>query len=184
VTAPGQAPQTGTTDASNVSALGDYRSGIQLSDPTTKKLYQLAQLEVGGDPQRTQAFLESVYNRAQARGWSIDRVIGQRAYYPDSLRKADRGLGLNYDPKIMQTAHDAVRGGSNLIGYGTGNASGSVGFGPHGIHTRTVGNDRYAEKFGVEEADLGWYRRMQKQQTAQQARGGSVDRAVEIAQKA
>ena len=111
----------------------------ELQDPAIKaRLFSLTHKEVGSQgPEAQQAFMETVFNRASARGQTLDRTM-QRGYYPAVSMK--HVPGADYSSTL-----DAVRGGSNVSNFATGNASGSVGFGggPQTFKSR-------GERFGIE----------------------------------
>jgi hypothetical protein len=126
------------------------RFSDELSDPAIRqRLAALAYRETGGQgPQAQQAFLETVFNRAAARGKSIADVIsGRDGYYPSvSLQPVSANKLGGYMPLI-----DTVAAGSNLSNGATGNASGTVGFN-NGRVTYTANGER----FGIEGPDLKW----------------------------
>lgn len=115
------------------------------ADPDVKdRLQGLTYHEVGGQGAEAQhAFIESVMNRAAARGQSLRRAMGTDYYPGKSLRYAP---GADYSTQI-----DAALGGSNISGLATGNASLDVGF-AGGPQTFTAGGER----FGIEGPDVGW----------------------------
>lgn len=122
----------------------------EIRDPALRqRLAALAYRETGGQgPQAQQAFLETVFNRAAARGKTIAQTIsGQDGYYPaTSLRPVDPKQLTPYSALI-----DTVAGGSNLSNGATGNASGNVGF--NGGQVTYTAN---GERFGREGPDLKW----------------------------
>lgn len=132
----------------------------ELADPAVlDKLYAMTHAEAGGQgAQAQQAVMETFFNRASARGMSLDDVLSQRSYFPQSTFDSAAGvmgspqLQAQYAPLLAQ-----VRGGSNISAFATGNASGSVGFGG-GPMTAAFGG----EKFGIERADAGWAAQMQQ----------------------
>lgn len=134
-----------------------------LADPAMRsRLLAMTEAEVGGQgPAAQQAFMESVMNRASARGMSLGEVLGDRAYFPGStFSAADRALaGPGLDAKYAEMLK-RVQGGSNLSNFATGNASGSVGF-AGGPMTFAAGGER----FGIEGPDLSWARRLQETST-------------------
>ena len=112
-------------------------------------LYGLTRAEVGSQgPQAQQAFMESVLNRAAARNKSLSDTIWDRNYFPaiTHQRMSAGGPTTGYDP-----IYDAVMKGSNVSGYATGNASGTVGF-AGGPQTFAAGGERY----GIEGPDRKW----------------------------
>jgi hypothetical protein len=143
--------QYGASDVAN--PLADVRIGYldELSDPrVAAQLYSLTHQEVGRQGSAAQqAFMETVFNRAAARGKTLAETINDPHYYPAaSLRAATlkpedlagyRAIAMN------------VAQGSNVSNYATGNASGSVGF-AGGPETFRAGGER----FGIEGKDRGW----------------------------
>jgi hypothetical protein len=126
-----------------------YSSELQ-NPATVANLLALTHNEVGKQgPEAQQAFMETVFNRAAARGVSLGQVISDRQYYPQaSFRKANatEEEANNY----IQILGNVV-GGSNVSNYATGNASGNVGF-AGGPQTLKAGGER----FGIEGPDVGW----------------------------
>ena len=119
----------------------------ELQDPDIKqRLFSLTHQEVGNQGQTAQhAFIETVFNRAAARGQTLRRTMAHDYYPNQSLRYVP---GANYQGTL-----DAVMGGSNVSGLATGNASLDVGF-AGGPQTFKAGGER----FGIEGPDRGWAR--------------------------
>src|SRR5215469_2920167 len=145
-----QPPPTGEPD------LEEYRAqhASDLEDPRLLgDLFNLTHNEVGGQgPEARQAFMESVMNRATARGQSLSQAINDRRYYPGVSFRAS-SLSPEDIGRYSDTLQDVI-GGSNISNYATGNASGRVGFNG-GPHTFSAGGER----FGVEGPDVGWHQR-------------------------
>ena len=122
----------------------------ETNDPAVReRLMRLTEAEVGGQgPAATHAFMETVFNRAAARGQSLTEAMNDSGYYPAvSLRgKAPS------DRDMYGKALDNVLSGSNVSNYATGNASGRVMF-AGGPQTYAPGT---GERFGREGPDLGW----------------------------
>ena len=145
-----------------VPGLSDARRAFsaELADPTVRnRLFAMTEAEVGGQgPAAQQAFMESTFNRASARGLTLDQTLGDRRYFPaETFAAADRVMGA---PRLDAKYGDLlaqVRGGSNLSNYATGNASGGVGFGG-GPQTFAAGGER----FGIEKPDMIWARELQQ----------------------
>jgi hypothetical protein len=108
-----------------------------------QRLYSLTHNEVGGQgPAAQQAFIETLFNRADRRGQSLAQTINDRSYYPGvSFRPRP---GANYQDTLL-----SVMRGSDVSGGATGNASGTVGFagGPQTFAAN-------GERFGIEGPDL------------------------------
>jgi len=129
------------------SRLQDF--GDELNDPRVEQgIYNLTANEVGGQGAAAhQAFIETLFNRAQARGQSLLQTINDRSYYPRiSFRPRP---GANYQDNLL-----AAFQGSDITGGATGNASGNVGF-AGGPQTLAAGGER----FGIEGPDFGGRRR-------------------------
>src|SRR6516165_8313569 len=123
----------------------------ELKNPEIKeRLFRLTEVEVHHQgPKATQAFMESVLNRADARGQTLAKAINDRHYYPAvSLRGWDPGDNR----PMFRAVLDKVLAGSNLAGFATGNASGHVGFNG-GRQTYVPGT---GERFGIEGTDFAW----------------------------
>ena len=170
-TAPAQQAYLSTDPNAGISsdpALAGIRANYsqELSDPNVAgKLYSLTHQEVGTQgPAAQQAFVETVFNRAAARGMSLAQTVSDPNYYPAvSLRPT--ALSQDHIDHYEGLAANAVQG-SNISNYATGNASGTVGF-DGGPQTFKAGGER----FGIEKHDLGWaqnFDQMQQGAPAQQ----------------
>jgi hypothetical protein len=129
----------------------------ELKNPEIReRLFRLTEVEVHHQgPKATQAFMESVLNRADARGQTLAEAINDRHYYPAvSLRGWDPGD----DRPMFRAALDKVLAGSNVAGFATGNASRHVGFNG-GRQTYVPGT---GERFGIEGTDFAWVFSMEK----------------------
>ena len=150
-THPNRPPQVSSSEPQTSGGSIDRSSfNAELQDPALRqRLASLAYRETGGQgPQAQQAFVETIFNRAAARGKSLaDTISGQDGYYPPvSLRPVDPARVSSYGPIV-----DTVARGSNLSNGATGNASGGVGF--------NGGQQTYAangERFGREGPDKNW----------------------------
>jgi hypothetical protein len=129
----------------------------ELKNPEIKeRLFRLTEVEVHHQgPKATQAFMESVFNRADARGQTLAEAINDRHYYPAvSLRGWDPGD----DRPMFRAVLEKVLAGSNIAGFATGNASKHVGFnGGHQTYVPGTG-----ERFGIEGTDFAWVFSMEK----------------------
>jgi len=129
----------------------------ELKNPEIKeRLFRLTEVEVHNQgPKATQAFMESVLNRADARGQTLAEAINDRHYYPAvSLRGWDPGD----DRPMFRAVLEKVLAGSNVAGFATGNASKHVGFNG-GRQTYVPGS---GERFGIEGTDFAWVISMEK----------------------
>lgn len=132
----------------------------ELTDPAVRnRLFAMTEAEVGGQgPLAQQAFMESTFNRASARGLTLDQTLGDRRYFPsETFANADRVMGSPVLDAKYGDMLGRVRGGSNLSNYATGNASGNVGFGG-GPQTFAAGGER----FGIEKPDISWAKQLQE----------------------
>jgi hypothetical protein len=129
----------------------------ELKNPEIKeRLFRLTEVEVHHQgPKATQAFMESVLNRADARSQTLAEAINDRRYYPAvSLRGWDPGD----DRPMFRAVLEKVLAGSNIAGFATGNASRHVGFnGGHQTYVPGTG-----ERFGIEGTDFAWVFSMEK----------------------
>ncbi len=122
----------------------------ETNDPAVReRMMRLTEAEVGGQGSAaTHAFMESVFNRAAARGQTLTEAMNDSGYYPKvSLRGKEPTDRAGYS-----TALDNVLSGSNISNYATGNASGRVMF-AGGPQTYNPGT---GERFGREGPDMGW----------------------------
>ena len=148
-----------TTDAVYKSLPAGARDKFvrELKNPEIKeRLFRLTEVEVYHQgPKATQAFMESVLNRADARGQTLAEAINDRHYYPAvSLRGWDPGD----DRPMFRLVLEKVLAGSNVAGFATGNASRHVGFnGGHQTYVPGTG-----ERFGIEGTDFAWVFSMEK----------------------
>lgn len=135
--------------------LAERRARFQneLQDPKIRnRLLALTHAEVGNQgPKAHQAFMETLFNRADARGQSLwDTMHGP--YFPQithqrtSARTGDPRLDQQYGNLLQEVAS-----GSNVANFATGNASGTVGF-AGGPQTAAYGGER----FGIEGPDRRW----------------------------
>lgn len=156
-------PGADATPASSEPAmsLADARKRFakELEDPdVAARLAAYTEAEVGSQGAAAQqAFMESIMNRASARGQTLRETLSG-SYFPGITHsKAQRFMG---DPRYREKYKGmtgAVLGGSNISNYATGNASGTVGF-AGGPGTFSAGGER----FGIEGPDVGWAKRMRE----------------------
>jgi hypothetical protein len=130
-----------------------YAEELKNNPKLKQDLFDLAEAEVGGQGVvAKQAFMESVLNRAAARGQTLAQAIHDRAYYPNTtMRKVGTGRGNRAEEQLME-----VFEGSNISNWATGNASHGVGF-AGGPKTLDLGTGDY---FGTEGPDLKWVSKM------------------------
>jgi hypothetical protein len=144
--------------------LSEVRAGFsqELKDPAIRdRFYSYTYAETGSQGREAQqAFMEETLNRAAARGQTLKQTLGGRYFPPRTHR-----IGAQTPSEDIRNAYAPiltdVMGGSNTISYGTGNASGTVGFGKGGYQTAAFGPAGQQERYGVEAADVGWARRQE-----------------------
>lgn len=150
----------------------------ELSNPAVlSQLYAMTRAEVGGQgADAQQAFMESIFNRASARGMSLEQTLSDKKYFPQSTFDAANRYASQANPVTYDELLNKVREGSNISGFATGNASGTVGF-AGGPMTYASGGER----FGIEGPDKAWARQMEEMTRVQQT--GS-DQQIAQAQQA
>lgn len=147
-----------STGAESVQSLAEERQRFadELADPAVAmRLAAYTRAEVGGQgPEAEQAFMETIMNRAASRGQTLRQTL-DGSYFPNITHQ--RAAQYSGDPRTLERYRgtiEAVLGGSNISGFATGNASGTVGF-AGGPQTFSSGGER----FGIEGPDIGWARR-------------------------
>lgn len=149
----------GAASVAPVAALAQARMPYQqeLQDPVVAaRLLAITHAEVGGQgPDAQRAFMESVLNRAAARGQTLAKTLSG-SYFPEVTYQ--RAAAISGNAKKLAAYEPALRdvmAGSNVSNFATGNASGSVGF---------AGGPRVSsyngENFGIEGPDAKWSERM------------------------
>jgi hypothetical protein len=121
------------------------RFAQELQDPDVQnRFFKTINAEVGSQgTEAHQAFVESVFNRAAARGQTLSRTLSGR--YWDSRTLAAQNRPLPSDAPDFTPVIKNVFGGSNLSNFATGNGTGSnVVFKAGGEH------------FVLEPADAKW----------------------------
>ncbi len=128
--------------------------------------------EVGGQGELAiQAFMESIFNRAASRSYSIyETVDGHDGYYPYKLDSSSGSVDDATATKYA-TILEKVVAGSNLIKFGTGNASGNVGVGEQTYESN-------GERFGIETGDAGWAKDMKEKCAASAQPSSSTSKEV------
>ena len=128
------------------------------------QLYAMTRAEVGGQgADAQQAFMESIFNRASSRGMSLEQTLSNKNYFPQSTFDAANKYASQSNPVAYDELLNKVRAGSNISGFATGNASGTVGF-AGGPMTYASGGER----FGIEGPDKAWARQMEEMTRVQQ----------------
>jgi len=137
-------PYAGSPYSPDLAAIRAQQAAeLEQNPDLEQRLYSLTHNEVGGQGTAAQqAFIETLFNRADRRGQSLAQIINDRSYYPGiSFRPRP---GANYQDTLL-----SVMRGSDVSGGATGNASGRVGFagGPQTFAAN-------GERFGIEGPDL------------------------------
>jgi hypothetical protein len=156
-------------------SLKESRAGMseQLKDPRIRAaVFARMEIEVGSQGEKAQqAWLESVFNRADSRfkGNLLKAVDNHDGFYPGSDNGKWASMAQRTSAKLdnkYSTIAEGVAEGSNLAKYGTGNASGTVGFGrgkARMVNGQMVAPNQTAayggERYGIEVADEGWAKR-------------------------
>ncbi|HET9373623.1 MAG TPA: hypothetical protein VFO40_01520 [Chthoniobacterales bacterium] len=131
-----------------------FRKELEANPNLQHKLLSSVMAEVGNQGEEAQtAYLESVMNRAKARGQTLDETISDSGYYPavTMARLNDRispELGAKLSPIVNR-----VLAGSNVAKFATGNESGKVTSAGAPITFMAGG-----ERFVVENPDAGWHK--------------------------
>ena len=142
----------GGTDGVDRAAFAD-----QFRDPATRRaiignLHAEIGDQFGVNPDVATAKAETIANRAASRGLTLAQAARDPAYYPpvtlQRMQAVTPEIEARYGPAV-----DRVAGGSNVSGFATGNASGTVGFngGP-----QTYQAPGTYERFGIEGPDRAW----------------------------
>jgi hypothetical protein len=153
-------PPMGQAPIGGIGTLAGSRAAfareLEANPRLRERLFASTQAEVGGQgPQATQAYLESVMNRASARGKTLEQTINDARYYPHStIAKLNRKISGKARAG-MESALTDVLGGSNISNFATGNESGRVRSGGAEI----TFNPRTGERFVAENADRAWVNR-------------------------
>jgi peptidoglycan hydrolase-like protein with peptidoglycan-binding domain len=141
------------------------RFASELKDPqVVKDLMASTNAEVGGQGYDSQVkYMEEVMNRAAAEDTTISRTLRKPGYYPARTRNI---MASGQTGDVSRQAVDEVMSGSNRSGLATGNYSptpnwprvpvGGIAKGLGGGIVTAHGN---GEIFGVEAANMAWYRR-------------------------
>ena len=143
------------------------RSGFaeELSNPEIRKrLYAFLEAEVGSQgSEAQQGVMETIFNRASARGKSLAKILSGKYFPPETYAKVTSLLNKDLSGKYNKILEE-VRGGSNISDYATGNASGPDSafregpFGRNGYQTKIFNG----EKVGVEDGTQGWVNSMKR----------------------
>jgi hypothetical protein len=157
----GQASFRALTD---VKALKDVRKQFldEVQDPNKRRLLAASTAaEVGGQgSEAEQYYIESVFNRAAARGMSLEKTLTDSRYYsPTTLNRLGGAVSSTQQARIDGII-DSVMAGSNASDFATGNESGPVHSGGAPV-TRDLGPGK--SRFVRELADQTWLRGIQTQ---------------------
>jgi hypothetical protein len=155
---PDSTPKPSGTESPNATAgnIASLRAQFadEMKNPEVRqKLFALTHNEVSGqETEAHHAFMETVFNRALARGQTIRGIISDHRYYPKTSYKPVADKHLAPYSEVL----DNVMAGSNISNLSTGNASGTVGFAGGPERFRHKG-----ERFGVEGPDMKWVKRVE-----------------------
>jgi peptidoglycan hydrolase-like protein with peptidoglycan-binding domain len=140
------------------------RFASELQDPqVVRDLMASTYAEVGGMGHDSHVkYIEEVMNRAAAEGTSISQTLRKSGYYPP---RTQRIMASGQTGDVSRQAVDEVMSGSNRSGLATGNYSPTakwprVAVGEHaaGLGGGIVTAHGKGEIFGVESANMDWYR--------------------------
>jgi uncharacterized protein (TIGR02594 family) len=148
------------------------RFAEELKNPETARLLAAStEAEVGGQgPKAQQAYIESVMNRASARGKTLTDTLRDRRYYPSTTTsKLDRPVGAGAQANINAISRSALAG-SNISNFATGNESGAV----HSGGAPVSFNPGTGERFVQENFDRRWVGQQQRLAAAGGAGGGGA----------
>jgi hypothetical protein len=173
-------PVDSTSDPTRLGGLVDSRARYaqEMSDhPELRgKVMAITDAEVGDDnPQAKRALIETIFNRAAARGMSLSATLASRhnpktgaGYWAqESWDKANAMSAQDIQDRLSPTLNpmiDRALGGSNVSNLSTGNQSppvksggAPISFDPKGKHRNT---------FVIENRDAKWVAGMKKTQAA------------------
>jgi peptidoglycan hydrolase-like protein with peptidoglycan-binding domain len=148
------------------------RFASELRDPqVVRDLMASAYAEVGGQGHDSHVmYIEEVMNRATAERTTISRTLRKPGYYPP---RTQRIMASGQAGDVSRQAVEEVVSGSNKSGLATGNYSPTpkwprvpVGERAAGLGGGIVTAHGKGEIFGVESANMDWYR-----QTLEELRG-------------
>jgi hypothetical protein len=168
----GSTPSTGGDNVKVLASVRRQRFAAEVAKPEIHRLIAAStDAEVGDQgPKAAQYYIESVFNRAAARGKSLEMTIRDVHYYPaTTTNKLDETISPGKQAQIDKII-DSVMAGANESNFATGNESGSVGLGPPPQPQITRNMGLHKERFVRELPDLRWIRTME----AAAARGDEV----------
>ncbi len=152
----------GTADYGQALAGARARYAEELKNPSIRRqLFARVESENGGAGATAQ--IESIVNRAIARGQSLETVLGGSYWAKDGTANMQRMLASGSVPDYSKNL-DEVMGGSNVTSFATGNASyapnnpefNKYPFGRGGEHTQKVNGELYGQEAGT----VGWYKKL------------------------
>jgi uncharacterized membrane protein YgcG len=125
-----------------------FDAELKANPALREKILRIAANEQGSNPAGVQSVLESMMNRAQVRGTSLEQQAkwyqSEGGYYA----QGNMGRGALEDPKhraILEDALTKTLAGSNVSNYATDNASGDLA-----ARERASGAFKYASSYGGE----------------------------------
>jgi hypothetical protein len=126
---------------------------LQSNPDLQRKLMASVQAEVGNQSDQAKlAYLESVMNRAAARGMSLDQTISDTGYYPKTTTSKLGRQPSQAEQDFLNPIIQNALGGSNISNFATGNESGSV----HSGGAPVTFNPGTGERFVLENPDTKW----------------------------
>jgi hypothetical protein len=134
-----------------------FASEMQSNPDLRRKLMASMTAEVGDQgAQAQQAYLETVMNRAAARGASLDATISNPKYYPTSTTsKLGATFSADQQAKVNPLINN-VLSGSNLSSFATGNESAGVHSGGAPVTFNPSPGSKTGDRFVIENADRRW----------------------------
>src|SRR6266850_1101604 len=131
-----------------------FRKEMDDNPAVYKKLLASTDAEVGDQDQKSKvAYMESVMNRAKARGMTLDETLSDSHYYPKvTLDRLNQPVSVDTHQNLNPLVHRVLEG-SNLTNFATGNESGSEHSGGAPV---TYKSPAGYERFVLENPDKTW----------------------------
>ena len=132
---------------------GQFGQELATNPDLRTKLMASIQAEVGNQSDEAKlAYVESVMNRAAARGMSLDQTISDTSYYPKATTSQLGRTPSQDEQAILHPIIANALSGSNISNLATGNKSGKVRSGEAPV-TFDPGT---GERFILENPDKKW----------------------------
>jgi hypothetical protein len=131
-----------------------FRKEMEANPAVYKKLLASTDAEVGDQDEKSKiAYMESVMNRAKARGMTLEETLSDSSYYPKAtLDRLNRPVTVDMHENLNPLIHRVLEG-SNITNFATGNESGSERSGGAPITYKSPGG---YERFVLENPDKAW----------------------------